>query len=243
MFLGGFMKDQCLTSSFPETQINPYLPKQITQQLPQLICYRFGELPDSDMITTHVEDYVAPNKLYRFCDNSLEMTFAQIPTTAGTTNTDIPEFQTFSANWLQQESKTQDGANVLGKSHTLQLEEELLTIPAVTATKPNLAYYDAQLIEENDIIDFQTEVCLPINRVQLGKNYQHGYLSHPDLGGGYYLEKHDTPHFWCHTSPQAQVIYCSLSKQHSSNIKSQRFTFHSVKGFIFLVGSFTVMAY
>ena len=75
------------------------------------------------------------------------------------------------------------------------------------------------LVKEHECFLLKSPQNLPVETVCFGKAYVDGYLSNEALGGGYYLERHDTPHFWSHHHKDGEG-YIILGKELDSN------TFH-----------------
>ena len=184
---------------FAYTKVSPNLPPEIEKGLRRIINYRFGVLPESNMLTTEVFSYVEPDKVYRFNVGSLTEEQSPLGDLAAVPEEiQEPKYLEFKGDWTAQHSYAREEANVLGSFSTLYVDAEELTIPLDQATPEKLAYYDSILLESDQSIRIKAPYPLPVNVVKFDKNYEHGYLKLASHGGGYYLEKHDTPHLWSH---------------------------------------------
>ena len=201
-----------LTEKFPYTRISTDLPQNILNDLPRIINYRFGTLPDSNMLTTEVRSHVAPGKTYRFQPGSLTRVSDITVTNVIHPKVEKPSSTVLKGKWTQIIAKSQPEANVLGKSGSLFIDELNITIPEDQPTAEKLAYYNAILLNTNDSIKIESPFPVPVNVVHFEKNYELGYLRLPSHGGGYYLEKHNTPHLWSPLDRQASG-YIFLGKE------------------------------
>lgn len=86
-------------------------------------------------------------------------------------------------------------ANILGGFDKLELTDNIIKIPICYATKENVKYYNCELVEDNESIIFESEKDLPFFTVSIGKDYIKDYIMKKEIGGGVYLEYHNTPHF------------------------------------------------
>ena len=67
----------------------------------------------------------------------------------------------------------------------------------------NLEYYGAVLFHIGDQICLNHYNDLPVTKMNIGDNYVKGFLLNEELGGGCYLEYHNTPHFHMPLNEQA----------------------------------------
>jgi len=188
-------------SRFPHTQIAENLPTSIQEELPQIINYRFGVLPNSSMLTIKVLSAVFPFATYQFEPGNLkpadaQATLARIPKNAG-----VPAHVEFQGLWTSNYSHARPEANVLGGFGTLIIDSQELVIPLVTASPETLAYYEGLFVKSGEAFVVDSPKALPVTVVLFEANYEKGYLALPAYGGGYYLEFHDLPHFWSHVNP------------------------------------------
>lgn len=189
---------------FPHTKIADNLPANLVAELPQIINYRFGILPDSDMLTVEVRGHVAPGKIYEFTPGALSQKPSGTPTVHLPATSAVPQHVEFVGQWSNAHSSARIEANVLGEFGTLTIDQSVLAVPLETAHSDMLAYYNALLIRDHESFLVESPKDLPITVVSFGANYAQGYLSLPEHGGGYYLETHDLPHFWSHLQKEAR---------------------------------------
>ncbi|MCG8531541.1 MAG: hypothetical protein MI749_12865, partial [Desulfovibrionales bacterium] len=191
---------------YPYTTVTEHLPDSIRKILPRIINYRFGTLPDSNMLTTEVRGYVEPGKAYSFHAGGFSQARSNQPVAQVAKSSEIPEHASIHGRWTSQLSHAREEANVLGQFGTLQTDCAFINIPRVTATREALGYYNSILVGENEAIEINAPFLLPVNVVTFDRNYEQGYLSLPDYGGGYYLETHNTPHLWSHLDKKGDGV-------------------------------------
>ncbi len=106
-----------------------------------------------------------------------------------------PPFIEIEARW--EASARFSGAlnNILGNNNgRLVLAAGQITVPTVTATRENLIYYGATLIQPGDLVRFPDPIY-PIWSMSIDEHYVQDFLLSPQ-GGGFYLEYHrDQPHY------------------------------------------------
>lgn len=204
--------DEQLRKKFPETRIASDLPANIQEKLSQIINHRRGILPESDMLTTEVRSYVDPDRHYRFSPGSLELVDNPKKVTAVSSHIVTPDFAEVRGKWTRDPGRARGEANVLGKNGVFYFPDRELTIPCEDTTAEKLAYYNATLLNEGDVLKIESPFPVPVSVVKFGKNYEKGYLTLPTHGGGYYLEVHDTPHLWSHLDRDGRG-YVFLGKQ------------------------------
>lgn len=191
---------------FPLTKISKNLPEEIKAKLERVINYRFGILPESNMITTEVLSCVEPHKIYRFTLGSLSPVKDSNQQARVSEAIITPKYTEIEGEWTAQLSHARKEANVLGKFGSFYTKETTITLQVEEATKEKLAYYGAVLLNEGDDMLMADSEALPVNVVRFDRNYREGYLKLPEYGGGYYLEVHNTPHLWSHLSPEGAGV-------------------------------------
>jgi hypothetical protein len=195
-----------LLKKFPYTTIASNLPDELHVKLDKIINYRFGILPESNMMTTDVLSYVKPNTMYRFTPGQLTLSDNQTKPCTRQIDTKIPQFIEIEGEWSNDHSHAREEANVLGGFGSFYTAMQTLPFHVEEATEETLSYYGATLVHSGDDVWIEAPEVLPVNVVRFDKNYEAGYLKLPEYGGGYYLEVHDTPHFWSHVSPEGSGV-------------------------------------
>lgn len=185
-------------SLYPHTRIKTDLPPEIEKDLSRIINYRFGTLPQSNMLTTEVRSYVEPEKTYRFNTGSLKLVAKPDRPVFVSSRIVVPKHLEFQGRWTSDYAKARKEANVLGNYGSLYLQSNSITVARDEPTPEKLAYYGAILLDSGEEVTIKAPFALPVTVVKFEKNYENGYLKLPSHGGGYYLEKHDTPHLWSH---------------------------------------------
>lgn len=94
------------------------------------------------------------------------------------------------------------GNNILGDNGILYCTRKTYELQAIKATPSNLAHYNCQLIDENDIFTLHCNQKMHYMEMNIGENYINDYIMNRDLGGGVYLEYHSLPHFHFNPHPQ-----------------------------------------
>lgn len=207
-------------SAFPQTHIATHLPDDLEKKLDRIITYRFGSLPDSNMITTKVLMNVKPQTTYFFFPGKLvpyQKKHAVKALVSQHITPQKPKLLEIIGQWTTDTSPASEEANILGLSGSLYVNCDRLKFDVETPTAEKLGYYNARLLNEGDSVFIDTQENLPLSVVRVDKNYQHGYLKQPDLGGGYYLEVHDTPHLWSHLSSDGSGVLL-LGKKISEDV-------------------------
>lgn len=100
----------------------------------------------------------------------------------------------FTGMWKGKNEGESKGS-VLGGIGELIMVKSIINIPVVTASRENLAHYDARLILDGDVLDVESPVPLVMTDISVGETYVSDFLMNKKYGGGAYLEYHDTPHF------------------------------------------------
>lgn len=178
------------------------LPTRLLASLPQLIVNRQGKDQDAFMITRDIVTTIQPQIRYQFTFPELHAPTLNPSTEPISMATEggamkRPKHAILQGSWLDAVPNTACDANILGGMGTLVLDlKEAVSIPVIQANAEDLAFYQAQLLTEGSVFYFETEECLPLTEVSIGKDYVEQYLAHSEFGGGEYIEYHDQPHFW-----------------------------------------------
>lgn len=185
------------------------LPTSLLKHLDKLIVNRIGNKPDAYMITRDIIGHVDPQTCYQLVSHdssfmlretdSKEFTIPACNKNASTP----PTHALLTGHWINEESIFVDNANILGGMGMLHLDEhDDDKIPVIDANAQALAFYNAYLLSEGSIVQFESNTVLPLTDVSVGKDYVHHFLTQKEHGGGEYIEYHDQPHLWLPKSPQ-----------------------------------------
>jgi hypothetical protein len=175
------------------------LPSHIIKQIDDLIVDRQGDKLNSHMKTTKIFNYVAPNLNYKITNDNLNITNNNL--TKKDIREKIPNFTKLSGVWKNDICSNNDtnnkNRNILGKDGVLLIDTQNVSLKIKTqiANDHVLKYYNAKLFKIGDTITFDTNIELPICTMNIGENYYSSYIMNKNLGGGFYLEYHDRPHF------------------------------------------------
>tara|TARA_R110002110_G_scaffold415856_1_gene658394 strand:+ start:37621 stop:38511 length:891 start_codon:yes stop_codon:yes gene_type:complete len=194
-----FFSEIQLASSYAEStvEINPALPKHIRTNIDKILVSRKGMDNQSYMTTGRVFSYIKKNEYYQVTADGLiqsssilqENNYDSAPLVI------TPPYITFHGSWINNDNNSYNPASILGSIGELIVNESSLEIPSVKATNENLAFYGAKLLKIGDKIKFDSPSDLPLTQVDIGPNYVKNYILQEDLGGGVYLEYHNTPHY------------------------------------------------
>lgn len=195
-----------LQEQFPYTQINQGLPPALRQQLDKIITYRFGNMTASSMMTVEIRSYVEPGQTYRFTPGNLTLNPQPASLVGLPAQIVVPKQVELRGEWTDIRTPAQLEANILGDFNIFYTEQDQLLLPVEVATAEKLAYYRCLLVRAGESLRIESSQDLPVTIMRLEKNYKDGYLKLPEYGGGYYLEVHDTPHFWSPLTPDCAGV-------------------------------------
>ena len=111
--------------------------------------------------------------------------------------------------------------NILGSSD-LFIYDNNLNIPEMNTNPENLNYYGAVLINSKDIFNLQNTKPMPLFEISVGQNYVQDYLLQENLGNGFYIESHNTPHYHQPLN-EFSSGYMILAKKHDNNLIMSKF--------------------
>ncbi len=84
--------------------------------------------------------------------------------------------------------------NILGSSD-LFIYNNNFEIPEVITNQATLNFYGCKLIKSGDIFNLQNNKPMPLFEITVGSDYVQNYLLQENLGNGFYIESHNTPHY------------------------------------------------
>lgn len=176
------------------------LPESIAKQLDQILVRREAPEPESYMISWGLSGFVEPKTDYLIGPWGPVKNFLPYSglgdTFSGAARTgQKPDHLTIEGYWKYASKKKFSDSNILGGNGDLFVQSKNIWIPEAKTTAENLSWYGAKLISHGDVIRFETDVALPVAQMSIGKHYSENYLQDKALGGGFYLEYHDRPHF------------------------------------------------
>ena len=195
---------------------NPVLARPLADlNIRQLWLDRQGNSEQAFMRTNHLVSYMIPDTSYQiFIDKVTPTQYTVLPKRIK--KAQPPPHLMFEGLWIDSEHSYHT-ASVLGGIGSLITRCKKLKVPAVQATPESLSYFQARLVKEGDIITIHSPGPLIMTDLTVGKAYVHDYIMVEDLGGGAYLEYHDTPHFHMPASPESGG-YLLLGEKHSDKL-------------------------
>lgn len=204
------------------------LPTTIFNDLTKLVVNRIGTNSEAFMITKDIIGSITGGKNYRLntdfineVSNSQLNDLSHISPLLLESNSNIsvvktgkihmsenqdlplPKHTKITGKWHLTESAVCTSANILGGMGDFIIDtKQSIQIPVITATNETLAFYNSQLVATGQIVNFASNIELPITTVAVGESYVNNYLMLPEFGGGAYIEYHNQPHFWLPLSKQ-----------------------------------------
>lgn len=160
-----------------------------------LMMTRHGDDESAFMITKDIIKAINPHKPYRISLRGLEPSQKPIQKKLVVSSLLPPPHTCVTGAWMTASDDASNDANILGGFGTLQIDANEVVIARALASKEALSYYGAELYKVGEDIEFDADTPLPLTMVSIGANYASGYLMKGELGGGFYLEYHDRPHF------------------------------------------------
>ncbi|MFD2176616.1 hypothetical protein [Veronia pacifica] len=173
------------------------LPESLLNEIPILLVNRKGQTDDAYMRVKNITGFVEPDRNYQLGLGMFELT------------ENTPEIKNVEPSsplrckvvgeWKQliTANEGEQAANILGDYGRFYLSEDTdnVEIPVSKATRGALSYYGCQLVRVGEFVRFGGDSALPVTITSVGRSYVDGYLMHPNLGAGAYLEVHNRPHF------------------------------------------------
>ena len=157
-----------------------------------IVVNRCGTTSNSFMKTINIINEIKPNLNYQILSENLILSENKIK--EQTIIQTIPLFLEIDNIWLKEETIDNKDNNILGKFGKF-ITESIINIPINIATSENVKYYDATLYNLYDVISFDSKKMLPLTEMIIGVDYVNNFINIEHLGGGQYLEYHNTPHF------------------------------------------------
>ena len=218
------------------------LPQHIVNQTGALMVARLGTDKTSYMIVKDFIGSLSPGKVYKLAAIDIskiesklysdtykgtDMTLVECDAT-DPKNKPVNAINRFSSDqkftpptharlhgtWSKQQKIAKKTANILGGCGIFtDTEKAELDVPVITATDEALAFYGAYLVKSGQTVQFETKQDLPITIMEVGKTFVDDYLMAPGYGGGEYIEYHNEPHFWMHTSPTCDDGHILLGRE------------------------------
>jgi len=120
--------------------------------------------------------------------------------------------------WLK--SAIENRNNILGKNDVFLTHMREITIPIEETRDEFVGYYGARIIRDRDIFNLKNTCPMPLFDMTIGKEYAEHYIGLSE--NGYYIEKHNTPHFHQPKLPTASG-YLVLGEHRGGSLYLTRF--------------------
>ena len=189
-----------------------------------IIVNRIGKSKHSFMITNKIVREIYPNTNYKILLQNL----IPLPKYENIQydikynyKESVPKFIDIPCVWLNDKKIKESDNNILGDFGTLITNSEI-KVPINVATYHNVKYYNAELYNIYDTIEFRCNEPLILTHMYIGNDYVKDYLEDEKMGGGQYLEIHDRPHF--HASLTSDIKgYYLLGKYFRNHLRLSAF--------------------
>jgi hypothetical protein len=168
-----------------------------TNKYSELFVKRIGNTNDSYMITTDLIDIFPKQCTILFNNNTIKCTdtknYIEIPKIL---YQETPNFIIVEGNFVlnTNDSNYVSKNNILGNNSIFYTKMNVIEIPIIKCTSELLQFFGCTIISNGDILKLNNHIEMPFFKIKIGKNYKNGFLIQQDLGEGFYIETHDTPH-------------------------------------------------
>lgn len=156
----------------------------------RLMVDRKGVSDNSFMKTEKIINCMEPNKSYKITSDNIILSDEKI--TILDDNIAIPKYVLVENTWNDNKTNVSTNNNILGSNGEFQVTRDLV-IPIAETNVHNLAFYNCVLLKHDDVFNFESVQELPLTIMDIGDKYVDDFLL-TELGGGCYLEYHNTPH-------------------------------------------------
>lgn len=87
--------------------------------------------------------------------------------------------------------------NILGKNNFFIISNnQNIKIPIEETIQEFLSYYNSHLIYDDEIFNLNNSLEIGLFLMEIGENYVKNYLLKDGYGDGFYIEKHELPHYY-----------------------------------------------
>jgi hypothetical protein len=172
------------------------MASSLKERYSDVIVDRRGSTPNSFMKTDSICGEILPGSIYRIEKDRLIQLLRspKLPQSKLFCSDAKIKTVTFIGDWIDS-NEHKDDSNILGSIGQLKIDRPTLIIPEEITTEKTVAFYGAKLLTIGDNILFDTEVPLPVTKMQIGNEYINSYIMSETGANGVYLEYHDRPHF------------------------------------------------
>jgi hypothetical protein len=163
----------------------------------ELFVERLGTSENGYMRTTKLLD-IFPMNCYLFADinNVLLSPNTKITQIPKMIHSKIPSYITINGIFMDNDTSTNKtkNNNILGDNSIFYCHMDSIQIPIIDCVNELLYFYNTRVIEHGEIFQIENKYEMPFFEIDIGKNYKNDYLLKEELGDGFYMEIHDTPH-------------------------------------------------
>ena len=162
-----------------------------------LFINRVGLLPTSYMITNNLILIFPVNSIITLNNNEIKLSdkyniITKIPKQV---YSNIPPYCIVYGRFLNSiHTLNKSNNNILGNNSIFITNIKNIKIPIMNNIDEYLYFYGCKCLYNNDIIKLNNIVEMPFFNMSIGPDYKTDYLLIKELGGGFYIEKHNTPH-------------------------------------------------
>lgn len=163
---------------------------------------RIGTSDDSFMITTKLIDVFENNdEILTLSHGTLKREYKTNPILSEIPKgffKNIPPYIIVKGDFIDQSKNSGEESpknNILGKNSYFITGVNNINIPTADTCQETLSFYGAILIREGNSFKLDNRVQMPLFQVSIGKKYVSNYLLCQGYGDGFYIERHNTPHY------------------------------------------------
>lgn len=162
-----------------------------------LFINRLGLLPTSYMITKSLISIFPVNSIITLDNNEIKLSnksdiISKIPKQV---YSNTPPYCIVDGIFYNNKQSVNElDNNILGNNSIFMTHIKNIQIPVVSNIDEHLDFYGCKCLNNNDAIKLDNIFEMPFFNMSIGKDYKSDYLLIKELGGGFYIEKHNTPH-------------------------------------------------
>jgi hypothetical protein len=182
---------------------------------------RFGTSENAFMITHRLICIYKPNTVLCLKDGNLIET-DYLPNQNAQSYSSAPPNIVINGK-IDDYIETTENNNILGKNQIMILDNSSeINIPIAETTEEHLNFFGCKLIINNTLFQLKNEIEMPFFQVSIGEKYVEDYLLKDTYGGGFYIERHNTPHYHQSMNENSRG-YLILGKQVTNGILLSKF--------------------
>lgn len=162
---------------------------------------RIGKTPKSFMCTNKLVSVFKPNLMLQLTNGQLieqnlnSMVFEKNNQNNKLENEKDINFVKIKGKFVKSFLGENSSNNILGKNDYFISQITSFIIPETQTSEQTLESFGCKLIKPGNSFKLEYEKELPLFEVSIGSEYVNEYLLKENFGNGFYIEKHNTPHY------------------------------------------------